>query len=353
MKVISPNIIITISCVLLLQACSFVPKLDKVLPDKRKDYQKSEALPDLEIPPDLTTEAINDNMSIPNERAATLSRYKNAPVATKAQAGVTKSEEQWLAVRGSTQDIWPGLREYFTSQGYQLELDDAELGVLVTGWSPPVESGGFAYRSKYKIFSEPGADQISTVLFITNQSQQRIGEAGGETWLDLERDRDAEKQLAIELNNHLAGNASVATAASTSDWENPDAGATTQVQKEQPQVLDIGDGKLYLAIPDEFTRAWRKTGIVMQQAGVKIMEQDQTKGLYTINYFDNTAPEKGFFSKLKFWKDDEPQPTKYQLSLTGVGNKTELIILDENGDWDTSDNAKRIMSLIQARYNAS
>ncbi len=346
MKILSPRVMATVLCVCLLQGCTFIPKLDKVLPDRRKDYEKSEALPNLELPPDLTSEAFNDDMSIPNERATTLSRYKNAPVAGRAETGITEDEEQWLAVPGRAEDIWPALRDYFTAKGYPLELDDAELGVLVTGWSAPAENptgnDGFIYRNRYKIFSEPGADQISTVLFISKQMQQRIDQSGAEGWLDVEQDREAEKQLVAELDNHLSGNSR----------QGADTGGGIPAQQAQPQMLEIGDGKLYLSIPDEFTRAFRKTGLLMQQAGVKITGQDKTTGSYKISYFDDTQGKTGFFSRLKFWQDDAPQPIIYQLNLTGVGNKTELIIMDENGDWDSSENARRILSLIQERYNA-
>ena len=49
-----------------LGACSkIIPKLDEVIPDNRQDYVKAQTLPDLEVPPDLSTEAIRDRMAIP------------------------------------------------------------------------------------------------------------------------------------------------------------------------------------------------------------------------------------------------------------------------------------------------
>ena len=57
--------------------CSrFVPKLDEVVPDKRTAYRKSETLPDLEVPPDLTTDAIQDRMAIPEGGTASYSTYQ-------------------------------------------------------------------------------------------------------------------------------------------------------------------------------------------------------------------------------------------------------------------------------------
>ena len=49
-------------------ACGYMPNLGKVLPDKKSEYKKSESMPDLEVPPDLTSNALNESMAIPNEQ---------------------------------------------------------------------------------------------------------------------------------------------------------------------------------------------------------------------------------------------------------------------------------------------
>ena len=55
-------------CVLVAASsgCSkLLPKFAEVIPDSRKDYQRAQTLPDLEVPPDLSSEAIRDRMAIP------------------------------------------------------------------------------------------------------------------------------------------------------------------------------------------------------------------------------------------------------------------------------------------------
>ena len=117
-------------------------------------------------------------------------------------------------------------------------------------------------------------------------------------------------------------------------------------------VETTGDGKDYLAIPEEFTRAWRHTEIALQRAGLPIASKDQAKGIYNVNYFDTSGDgNKGWLSKLKFWGDDEPEGKAYQVSLTGVGDKTELLILNEAGEWATSNDALQIMAIIQNHLN--
>ena len=141
-----------------LTGCAIIPKFDDVIPDKRTEYKKSKSLPDLEVPPDLTSEAISDSMNIPNEQQATLSQYQRqrgaaAQSATPAATAAPAADEQWVSVRDSRYNVWPKLRSYFQGHGYALELDDTELGVLETDWSKPVTEDDGVYRHKFKVFS--------------------------------------------------------------------------------------------------------------------------------------------------------------------------------------------------------
>jgi len=62
--------------------------------------------------------------------------------------------------------------------------------------------------------------------------------------------------------------------------------------------------------------------------------------------------DEGLLSKLKFWGDDEDEEgTVYQLSLTGVGDKTEIIVMNEKGEWETGQDASVILNTLRNLYN--
>jgi outer membrane protein assembly factor BamC len=335
-------------------SCSYVPKLDNILPDKRTEYKKSESLPDLEVPPDLTAEAINDSMSIPNE-GTSLSEYQKrrnggAKSIQASSSVIAESDEQWISVRGNNGNIWPRLRAFMSEQGRSLDLDDSELGVLETTWSEAHIEDGFSYRDKFKIFSEPGAEPGLTVLFISNQRQVlATRQDGTDSWSDKGKSREAEKKMAGDLNLLFNGNREAIVSATSSS-----SGVQANIApKKKTLVETTGDGKDYLAIPEEFTRAWRHTEIALQRAGLPIASKDQSNGIYNITYFDGSGnKKKGWISKLKFWGGDAaPEGVPFQVSLTGVGDKTELIILNQEGEWATSNDALQIMAIIQSHLN--
>lgn len=248
----------------LLAGCSYFPSLDKVIPDRRTEYEKAKPMPDLEIPPDLTAEAPNKSMNIPGE-GASLSQYQRAraqrdqavaPTAAATTPGATTpgaasaglSNQQWVSVNGSRQEIWPKLEAFFKNKGFGLDLDDVSLGVLETTWSQPEGSGADVYRDKYRIVTDAGATPGVTVLFITNQRQVQAGQdKTGADWLNQGKNIEAEKLLSGELNVYLnrdsaAGNTvesdqpnPATDGTGASDQDNPAAGNTTGPEQDNPQ----------------------------------------------------------------------------------------------------------------------
>ena len=122
------------------------------------------------------------------------------------------------------------------------------------------------------------------------------------------------------------------------------------------EILDLGQGRLYLAIPQEFTRAWRDTELVLDRAGFIVESSDVEKGTYDFYYFrpqEVEEEDEGLLSKLKFWgsDDEDEEGIPYRLSLTGVGNKTEAIVTNDAGEWLSNDDASVILGTLQDLYN--
>jgi outer membrane protein assembly factor BamC len=342
--------LILLVCALNIFACSSLPNLDEVLPDKRKTYQKSRDLPALEVPPDLTVTEGEYAAAIPSdEQANTLSEFERQRAAGTRKSvggavlgGGQSDGEQWLALQGSAADVWPQLDQFWQEKGYVLDIDDAELGVQETDWKD--EDGA---KHKFKVFAEPG-ESGDTVLFLSSERQEL---SEGE-WLDAAPDVDLEKKIIRKLSLHFYGTEFENTAAVADNSRSSSTPAKPKPIRPKAEVLQVSDGKSYLAIPQEFTRAWRDTERVLERAGYTVQDKSQEKGTYNILYFKAKGEEKkGMLSKLKFWGDDDDEGIPYQLSLTGVGDKTEIIVMDEDGEWVTAEDATNLLSRLRELYN--
>ena len=346
-----PNLkLITLALLMAIIAsgCNKLPRLDKVLPDKRTEYRSARDLPPLEVPPDLTTDTINDSMEIPGEETPnTLSAYEKQQrrAASGTQLGGPLENEDQLTLRGDRYTIWPELKRFWQEQGYTLELDDAELGVLETGWSEPRSTDTGQARDKFKVFAEPGTEDNTTLLFISHDLQRRSSE-GGE-WQDAGSDTEIRRSMTTTMYEFFGGTQPSAQQVAESGGDTTAEGRRSSLPRAK--IINNDQGQVYMTLPDDYETAWGKTETAIRNAGMEIDATNSDKGEFVVEYQPPQSDDGGWFEALKFWKDDGP--VMYRVSLTGVSDATELVVRDEDGEWLSDDEGREILNRIQLQYN--
>ena len=327
-----------------LAGCGMFQKLG--LPDKRTAYEKSQDMAVLEVPPDLTLTRGEYQALIPGEaESTTLSEFerqrdRRLRRGSKVLGSGEFEDEQWLALRGGVAEIWPDLREFWREQGYAADLDDAELGVLETAW----KEDGFA-RNKFRVSAEPDEDGV--ILFLSGAREER----SEGVWFPVARDPALEKRTLREISRYFYGEVETAPSSLAATRARPAAPASSP----RAVIQSLGEGKFYLVLPREFSLAWRDTEALLRNAGYDIERSDPATGVYYFVYFRpaGQVPKKGVLARLKFWGEDEAEDVgiPYQLSLTGVGETTELIVMDGAGEWLASAEAGAILETLKDGYN--
>lgn len=357
-----------------LAGCSkVVPKLDEVLPDNRVEYRKSKTMPDLEIPPELTTDAIRDRMAIPEGgETATYSTYQERVAERKRQQELerTASEavrvldnEHVLAVSGAIPQVWPQLVDLMQSQlGYQLDLNDEELGIIETVW---IENEEALRREKFKIFVEPGEEAGTSVLYISNRAEELSQQGTGMVWTPATRDVEREKLLVQRVQEKL-GAADSAAETPVAQAYPLEASLGASVEEEtgddytadsdegstgRAELISAGGGKVYLSVQEAYTTAWASIGAAIGNAGYDVDQSDKDRGIYYIRVpaREGETAKRGMLNKLKFWGNEEEH--ELQINLTGVGEKTEVVVLDKEGRWETGNVSKRILERLSRELN--
>jgi outer membrane protein assembly factor BamC len=350
-------------------------KLDGVIPDNRTEYRKSRSMPDLEVPPGLTTDAIRDRMAIPEGGAeATFSTYQERIAKRTREQELARSandaikvleDEHILAVEGAPKQIWPELQRFMTESKYDLDLDDEELGVIETVWDEDPEA---LTRYKFKIFAEAGEEAGTTLLYVS----QKAEEIGGDgDWIPRDRDAMQEREFVERLQAFLVGQrggarpedltvaeayGAAATGAAAAAAAAPEGAADAAGAAEDSglaSIVSAGGGKIYLAVAQELSLAWRPVGEAIERAGYTIDQSDKSRGLYYLRVpaSEGEAAKRGLLNKMKFWGDDEEH--ELQLNLTGVGVKTEVVVLDREGRWETGEIARKVLERLERELEAA
>jgi outer membrane protein assembly factor BamC len=108
------------------------------------------------------------------------------------------------------------------------------------------------------------------------------------------------------------------------------------------------NGQPAVKLEEGFDRAWRRVGLSLDRTGFTVEDRDRKQGIYYVRYISTTSEnsEPGFFSKLFSSSDKDKAPTKYQISVRSAGDVSEVLVLNTNGQPETSPIAQRIVKVL-------
>ncbi len=358
--------------------------LDRFGAKREVNYKSSRSLPPLEVPPDLSTASLNDPMAIPAARAeggTTYSAYANASQSVSAAGinGVLPSftqvqverngDKRWLTVNAPPSKVWPKVREFWLEQGFIIQMEDPSIGIMETDWAVQrndLRSGwlsrlgaslstalyGAATRDKFRTRLERSADRSATEIFISHRgAEEVVANSNPRTYREGEeakvwQPRPSDPELEAEMVNRMMVFFGV------NEEEANKLIAQGPSQPDRAHMVRESNGASVLSLDEDFSRAWRRTGLALDRVGFTVGDRDRARGLYYVRYIDpyqDVGTKKdGFFSKLAFWSDKEetPHASEYLISLIGDDSTTQVVILNKQGERDKSETADRILSLL-------
>ncbi len=358
----------------LLVGCS--TPLEEMIPDRRPDYQKSKTSSELQLPPDLSSSTVNDQLQ--NQSLTTgLESPVFVPAGSSPSSPVVREtvlpaiagmrverdgQRRWLVIEGPPESVWSKAKAYWASNGFLLKSSDPKVGVMETEWSEhraDMASGklqavlqkylGFLYstptKHKFRLRLERVGDH--TELYLTPFGMEEVVERSGPgisrstttVWQPAPPDPGLQAEMLRRLMVFMG---------------TPEAQAKTQVAGAVqvpggPQMqLTTVEGQRALVIGADYARAWRLVGIALDRSDFSIDDQNRSQGRYVLEYAPEKEGDKSMFSALKFWDSDDLEKKRiYQVRLAGQGDRTVVVIQDKNDAPDRSKGAEQILDMLQ------
>jgi outer membrane protein assembly factor BamC len=341
------------------------------------DYKAEKKLPPLEVPPDLTTPGREDRYQIPDSNKpagpTTFSAY-SAERNSTAKPGATgilpeidkirierTASERWLVVPEPPEKVWPIVKEFWQEQGFLIKTEMPEAGVMETDWAENRAkikedairntitgflSGGNSTgeRDKYRTRLERGAKPDTTEIYISHRGVSEVYTnqyRDNTTWQARPPDPGLEAEFLRRLM--LRFGVDEARAKAQLAAAKTDSGAKLVQEKD--------GSRLELAEP--FDRAWRRVGLVLDRVGFTVEDRDRSKGYYFVRYVDPEVDavdtkNTSFLSKLMFWRSaPDPKAEQYRVYVKDRDTSSEVQVLNKQGNPDTSETGRRILTLLQ------
>lgn len=341
---------------------------------KKIDYKSAGKLPPLEVPPDLTAPNPDDRYAVPDvnpQGTATYSVYSkeragqpqgdSAVLPAQPEAHIERAgSERWLVVQGAPDKIWPVVKEFWQELGFIITVENPETGVMETDWAEnrakipqdPIRNVlgkaldtlySTAERDKFRTRLERGANG-TTEIYISHRGMYEVYITEGKDQTRWEP-RPADPDLEAEMLARLMTRFGVEEARAKSQL------AAEGVKRATFNRDSAGGGSLTLN--EAFDRAWRRVGLALDRVGFTVEDRDRSKGLYFVRYADPNAEskkeDKGFLSKLAFWRSSDSakaKPEQYRIAVKDAQAGAEVRVLNKDGNPDKSETATRILSLL-------
>lgn len=360
----------------MLSGCGSLPFMDS----KKIDYKSAGKLPSLEIPPDLTAPGTDDRFVVPDvatKGSATLSEYNQERAGKSPQAGATDllpnqktvkferaGSQRWLVVNESPEKVWPIVKDFWQESGFIINLERREAGIMETDWAEnrakiPQDAirnilgkvldslYSTPERDKFRTRLERGKDNGTTEIYISHRGMYEVikgGDGGTET---LWEPRPADPELEAEMLGRLMVRFGV-------EQERAKTILTASTIEKRADLSKVADGSSRLQLNDQFDRAWRRVGLALDRVGFTVEDRDRAKGLYYVRYVDPEVDggkgEKGFLSKLAFWRssgsDKEEQKIQYRVSVKESADGSLVQVLGKDGNIDRSATAGKILNML-------
>ncbi len=299
----------------LLAGCTTPTNL---LQSKKVDYKtQAEAAPPLDLPPDLTPVQTDERFAIPDRdknKGTTYSQYSKEQGTTTVVAGAGgvlpklgdsvriehDGAQRWLVVKSTPEQIWPVLKEFWTSNGFVLKVDDPQLGLMETEWTEnrtnipqdflkrilsTVVDNLFSspLRDKYRTRVERGTVPGTPEIFITHRGMEEVvsKDYTGTSWQmrpeDPEMENEYLKKLAVRLGT-TPEQAATLVAGTPAAAGQPAAAPAIQ-SNSLATLTKQPDGDTILSLNEPFDRAWRRVGLALDRSGFTVEDRARAAGV--------------------------------------------------------------------------
>lgn len=359
----------------LLGGCSSFSS-DSILPNKDVEYRKErQAEKNLEVPPDLVSRSLKGRLNVPDASGgASYSEYSegrrlrgnggtvSTVLPTVDNVKVKRDgEDRWLVIDEPPEVVWNQVMDFWQENGVLLVEQDPVTGIMRTSWLEnradikndfitnairSVFDGLYeaGTRDQFRVRLERGEKPGTTELYLTHFGMEEevmtdtAGQGDQVVWIQRPRDPNLEAEMLARIMVHLG--LSREEAATRLAAAKAKAGKRSQlIKSEQGSAL---------LIKEDFSRAWRVTGLALDRVGFAVEDRDRSKGIYYVRYNDPNAEteDEGWFSKL--WGSSTPVDanTRYQIRVRAVDQGSRVEVLNEQGQLDNSPTAKRILTLL-------
>ncbi len=347
---------------------------------KRVDYKSAKAsstVSPLEVPPDLTAPATQDQYTIPEsggETVATYSGYSREGAGqVRQQPSVStvlpesrsvrlerSGAQRWLVVNDRAENVWPQVVAFWKENGFNIKQENPQAGVIETDWAENrayIPEGGVrgvvgkvfsgmydsGRRDMYRTRLERSKDGSSTEIYVSQYGKEEVLDADKNTskWQSIPTDPELEATMLQMLMAKLGGGAQTEAKAPA---------AAGEVAAAAPvRMQELSGGNKVIVVNEPFDKCWRRVGLALERMKATVEDKDRANGAYYVRPGKAAEGEKSWVDSLMFWRDDEGKDQRYRVTVKEGSTGCEVAA--ENQDGASDEASQRLIETVYQQIN--
>ncbi|MYM65051.1 outer membrane protein assembly factor BamC [Pseudomaricurvus sp. HS19] len=299
-----------VAAVAAVSGCSSLFGPEGYFRDRGDDYLKADVIEPMRLPPGVQQQRVEQLFVIPSSNGVVIegeSFEVPRPQALSDNAFTDRvkiqklGDKRWILVSAAPAEIWPQVRAFLTQYNLSVASTNAANGIIETDWLQFKGSDGT--RDKYRLQIEQGVQPDSTEIHVRHMSvDSALAGRGQVNWPALSVSAERESWMLDELAANIA---------SQGDTESASLLAQT-IAVNDKVTLDTESAEPVLRLALEHERAWATLRHAADQGGFTLWDQDDTAGVFYVEYIEPDDEEPGFFSRW-FGGGGKPPTSPYSL----------------------------------------
>ncbi len=312
-----------------LGGCGFLGGGDGVFRDRSGDYREARIIPPMAIPGELDSHTIDELYVIPEAPGLAGGALDEVPmpkpIETRRREGVvlqSLSDKRWILIDATPGQVWPLVRDYWTSLRIALDREDPGGGVMETAWVEMRTDR--ERRHKYRIAIEPGLHSGYSEIYVLHLQQPRADPLPEAVpWPPASSSEDMETQMLRSVSQYLADRNDIYQASSASLLA-----GTIEAERKANIVPGAAGGQM-LELRVDYDRAWAQVRQALENAEVDIVEADRERSLISVRFAGAVEEEErpGFFGRLfgRGGGGDAPAERGFSVRLLRAGAAVNVV----------------------------
>ena len=316
-----------------LPACSWlgIGGEDGWFRDRQGEYLRAQIMPPMEIPSQLDSFTIDELYYIPPEVPGDRELYvvppAPKPMDTRVREGVVIQrfgDRAWIVIGATPGQVWPRLRDYWSTVQIGLVMDDAVQGVMETAWVEQTDGT----RSKYRVAIEPGLHAGNSEVYVLQVTDNGDTPAGQVIdWPTRLTVTEPETARLASISQYLADRTDIYRASSVSLL----AGSIEAQGKAR--LVSAGAGSTRLELRLDFERAWSQINQALGNANIEVLSAVRDDATFQVSFSGQESAERpGFFRRLFRRGNQEEQSAEFNVTLSEVAGGIHVEAETVSGD---------------------